>query len=341
MISGVSMERAVVAALAQLPAPILRAMSGGTPKPVDGQVLDPQLQLVLFLDAKMGRPPLEALSVPKARQRAASFPKLLGLAPTKMSRVENLKVDGVPARRYVPPAVDTDGPVLVFYHSGGGVVGSIDEHDGAVRLIAKIAAAVVYSVGYRLAPEHRFPAAVDDALTAYRWVCRNGALDGGAPRRVAVAGDSVGGNLATVVAQEHRQGSLPAPCAQLLFYPWLDLSLGHPSYATFAEGYGVSTETIRWFRDLYLGVTPSEDPRLQLLDQDLKGMPPTVVSGAGFDPLRDEGRLYADRLESAGVLTRYLLYPSLSHAFLSFAGVIDGARQALVESVLCMKELLE
>ena len=229
----------------------------------------------------------------------------------------------VPARAPSGPA-----PGLVWFHGGGFVLGTIESHDSVCRSLASESGAIVASVDYRLAPEHRFPAGVDDAIAATRWVLQNGGSIGIDPHRVAVGGDSAGGNLAALAALALRDAPV-APAFQLLVYPATDLTRSLPSHRAFREGFALPEATILWFRDHYLPDLSLEgDPRVSpLFASDLSRLAPALVITAGFDPLRDEGRAYAERMRAAGVPVEYVCSEGSMHGFLHTAGPIhESAR---------------
>jgi acetyl esterase len=220
--------------------------------------------------------------------------------------------------------------VLVYFHGGGWVIGSVRSHDGVCRALAAEVGALVVSVGYRLAPEHRFPAAVEDALAATRWVSENAARLGGDPSRLFVGGDSAGGSLSAVVARELRD----RVHFQLLIYPSTDLTRNHASHTLFADGYLLTRAAMDWFCDHYVAAEHYRHPLgSPLHHDDLHGVPPAFIMTAGFDPLRDEGRAYAEKLRAAGVAIEHQLYPGLIHGFFSMAGAIGAARRAFGDAV--------
>jgi acetyl esterase len=231
--------------------------------------------------------------------------------------------------------------VLVYYHGGGWVIGSIESHDGLCARLATDARCTVVSVDYRMAPEHPFPAAVDDATDAFRWA-RGHALElEGDPTRVAVGGDSAGGNLAAVVSQQCAEGGEPGPSLQLLIYPATDLSRQSPSYTTYGEGFYLTRARMEWFKDIYIPVEERADVRASpLRSKALSRQPPALVITAGFDPLCDEGRAYADALEAAGVAVTYKNYQGLIHGFASMVGLVPAARAAYDDFVETFRNLL-
>jgi acetyl esterase/lipase len=241
---------------------------------------------------------------------------------------------GLRARHYAPPGSTPQPPLLVYYHGGGFTYGDLDTHDGLCRMLCRHAGVHVLAIDYRLAPEHPFPAAVEDARAALAWAFENAGRLGASPAAVGVGGDSAGGNLAAVVAQLAARDGGPAPVLQLLIYPVTDLSRRHRSRETFAEGYLLTESEMQWFEDNYLGRgrEAAADPRVSpLLAEDLTGLAPAIVVTAAFDPLRDEGEAYADALEAAGTTVVRRRYDGFIHAFTGATGVSRGSREAVVE----------
>lgn len=299
--------------------------------------LDPQVRAFLDEAEAHGDPPLETLPVAEARQAAAGALGSWAGEPEELPHVRNATIPGpdgaIPVRIYSPERAKP-GPALVYFHGGGWVVCDLDTHDVICRAIAGRSGAVVISVDYRLAPEHKYPAAVIDCYAATEWVAENVEPLGIDPRRIAVGGDSAGGNLAAVVSLQSRDEAGPHIALQVLVYPVTDLSsLETPSYREFAAGYGLTAPEMAWFREQYLART--EDARCiyasPLLAPDLSGLPPALVITAECDPLRDEGEAYARRLEAAGVPVRYTCYPGMIHPFFSLSGGVRQAREALAE----------
>src|SRR4051812_6049769 len=242
------------------------------------------------------------------------------------------------ARLYVPPGIPDPSPLLVYFHGGGYVCGDLDTHDSACRFLAAGAELRVLSVDYRLAPEHPFPAAVEDGLAALRFASDNAKSLGAGP--IAVGGDSAGGNLAAVVAQEAR-GEEHAPAVQLLIYPVTDWSRKAESYRLFREGFFLTEAEMDWYRAHYLPGDPgaARDPRASpLLADDLTGVAPACVVVAGFDPLRDEGIAYARRLEEAGVPTALRVYWGLVHGFVNATAVGRSPAAAMREVVETLRK---
>ncbi len=325
-------ERFASAALLRLPPRRLLALAAGRRIEIDGHVLNPQVQLALRLRALRRPPELHDLGPAGARAEFARQVALYSGRRRRDVRVRELCADGpagpIPVRLYVPRWASVPYPVLVYYHGGGGVIGDLDTHDPICGRLADEAGCAVASVAYRLAPEHPFPAGLDDAEAAYRWLFGQAPRLGGDPARFAVGGDSLGANLATNVARRVRDAA--APRFQLLAYPGVDFTMSSPSHRTLAEGYLLSDETMRWFRRHYLPAPElASDPVASpLWADDLAGLPPAYIATAGFDPLRDEGRAYADRLRDAGVAVTHRCESGLVHGFLSAADLIDEAGRA-------------
>jgi acetyl esterase len=298
--------------------------------------LDPQARAVLDQMAAMGGPPLHEMPVSEARKSFAALATMQG-EPEAVAKAEDRTLPGaaagIPVRIYTP-AGKGSLPVLVYFHGGGWVIGNIETSDGLCRTLANAAGCIVVSVDYRLAPEHPFPAAVDDAYGAALWAVENAASFGGDPSRVAVGGDSAGGNLAAVVAQAARDRGKPALTFQLLVYPVTDAACDTPSYGENADGYLLTRDAMRWFWNHY---TRSDADRRNphaspLRAGSLTGLPAALVITAEFDPLRDEGERYARRLRDAGVPVQLTRYEGMIHGFFAMSGVIEQGRKAIQEA---------
>ncbi len=320
------------------PGPVLRRLAGGPRQPVEGQALDAGVELVIALAAISGGLDYADKTPARARFELEASARVFTGRPRRLQRVDDHVVGGsaggIPVRVYVPRGLARPAPLLLYFHGGGWVVGSIDSHDGQCRMLADEAGCIVVSVGYRLAPEHRFPAAVDDAVDAWRWVLSNAGRLGADAARLAVGGDSAGGNLAAVLCQQVRALGLAMPAFQLLVYPATDLRRATASYQSFRAGYLLEAPTMAWFIAHYLErADECTDPRASpLLADDLTGLPRACVVTAGFDPLRDEGRAYAERLRQARVPVTDVCHPELIHGFMGMAGALPAARRAALET---------
>jgi acetyl esterase len=238
----------------------------------------------------------------------------------------------IAVRAYTPPDLPWPSPALVYFHGGGWVTGSVATHDPFCRLFAQKIGARIFSVEYRLAPEHKFPAAFDDAVAAFRWIASHAEELGADPKKIGVAGDSAGGNLSAVVSQKTAREPL-RPALQVLLYPAVDARCGHASHATFGTNYFLTSQMIEWYLGHYLARDEERlDPTVSpLLAADFRGLSTALVYTAGFDPLRDEAREYCDRLSDAGVRARYVCQETLAHGFVLMGGAVDAARRAVDE----------
>ncbi|MDY7103287.1 MAG: alpha/beta hydrolase [Actinomycetota bacterium] len=297
--------------------------------------LDPAAQALLQQMAEADQPPLNEMSPTEAREVAAALADLGGPGED-VGSVEDRTIPGpggqIPIRIYSPLA---PGPhaVLVYFHGGGWVLGDLDTLDPACRALCNATPIVVVSVDYRLAPEHAFPAPLDDCVAATQWVAANAASIGADPTRLAVGGDSAGGNLAAAVTLRARDAGGPAISYQALIYPVTDHDLGTESYSVNGDDYFLTRDMMGWFWDHYLGgggdgsdplASPLRAPRLD-------GLPPATVLTAEFDPLRDEGEAYAARLRDAGVSVRVHRYDGQIHGFWQMGGVMPAAKEAVAE----------
>lgn len=308
--------------------------SGGTPRTVRGMTLDPRLQFIEARARERARP-LEEVSPQTFRAQTEALSATFGGPRVRNVRRQRVHISGrshsVPARIYLPTVRDNTAAMLVYYHFGGGVVGSLENCERLCALIAKLSGAPVLSVEYRLAPEHKYPAGLDDARAAYVWAVENAARFGAPSGRVAVGGDSQGGNFAAIVAQEMRGARTAQPVLQLLIYPGLDMVSETASMREFADAYPLTAETLDYFMKRYLpeGTDPS-DPRVSPgRVQNLSGLPPALIYTAGFDILLDQGAGYAERLQQAGVKVSYTRFDSLSHGFIAFPSAAPAAEAAL------------
>lgn len=326
----------VVSALCRLPDRVQVLMSGGKPIVRDGLTLSPELQLVLSVNARRGELAITTPDALRKQQRAAA--RLIAGRPVPVASVRDLEIDGAAgplrARHYVPENGE-GAPLLVFLHGGGFVFGDLDTHDSPCRMLCKHGGMHVLAIDYRLAPEHRFPAAVDDALAALRWAQSHAGEMGADPARVGIGGDSAGANLSAAVAQLAVADGGIGPTCQLLVYPAVDRTRPYPSIDLFADGFFLTRASIDWFHTQYSGTDTGvhdRDPRLGPLHaESLAGLAPALVVTAGFDPLRDEGEAYAAALRAAGTTTVLRRFDSLIHGFFNMTGVSPVCRDAVIE----------
>lgn len=341
MAASPAAQRLVVRTLLSFPAPILRLMAGGGVVYKGGRTLDPRLQ---FLAAQARKAPgMETLSAEEARRGETQLAAFSAdLEPGV--RCEAVSVPGgegeIPARLYRPAPQDPEAPLMVWAHMGGGVIGNLDTSHAFCGLLARIVGCPVLSVDYRLAPEHRFPAGLEDVLAAYRWARDQAAAYGA--KGVAIGGDSMGGNFAAIVCQELKRAGEPQPVAQLLVYPCTDVASETPSMTTYADAFPLTRSMMDWFMGHYM--TPDADPadpRLSpLRTADLAGLAPAVIATAGFDPLVDQGEAYARALKAASVPVRYRCYDGLCHAFTAFTGAVPAADAACREIAALVRDVL-
>ncbi len=336
------LKRLVAAALIRAPHPLVKLYYAGRLEHTNGFTIDAKAQLVGRLINRF-RVPGQLPTVPEARAQLEILFRLFERRPPPIHKVSGIEIPGpegvVPGRLYRPRETSEPLPVLAFYHGGGWIQGSLDSHDGMCRRLASWADCVVVSVDYRLAPEHPFPAAVDDCFAAFRWLVSEAASIGGDANRVAVGGDSAGGNLAAVVALLARDRGQTRPAFQLLIYPGLDFRMDTESHRRLADTYMLTRERMEWYAGLYLGDSGAgRDPRASpALADDLRGLPPALVITAGFDPLRDEGRDYAEALRAAGVEAEHRCFEGMIHAFASMPAAFRQADEALRLSAAALR----
>lgn len=296
--------------------------------------LDPQAAALLETVDAMGQPPTYALSVESARARLRELMAGQG-EDEPVDRLEEFSIGGpdgpIPVRLYAPAG--TGHPLLVFYHGGGWAVGDLETHDPVCRRLSNAAGCAVLSVDYRLAPEHPFPAAIEDAYAALEWAAEHAGRVNCDPSRLAVGGDSAGGNLAAAVSLMSRDRDGPAIAHQSLIYPAVASPAVHefPSYEENSQGYLLEAASVEWYLERYLPdpVDHRNAYAAPLLAREYADLPSASVLTAGFDPLRDEGREYADRLESAGVSVERHEYDGMIHGFVNLLDHLDAAGEAL------------
>lgn len=328
--------------LPRIPNPVKRLLLGGRSVTIDGNTLDTTLQLMLVGMSAVGLNALVAspdavVARTQLRILAASFKQDIPVAQVTDLSIPG-PVDPIPARHYRP--IDGDGqPLLVFYHGGGQVIGDLETHDDLCRQICREGGLHVLSVDYRLAPEHKAPAGADDAYAAFVWALDHAGELGADPGRVAVGGDSAGGNLAALVSLRARDEAR-LPTLQLLFYPVTNWAGETRSQTLFAKGFFLTKNDLNLCRKQFLdgADVDAADPRVSpLLTDDLAGLPPALLLTAGFDPLRDEGRQYADAMRAAGVTVDYREFGSLIHGFANFFPQGGGSATAVAETISALR----
>jgi acetyl esterase len=339
------LEHRFARTLLRLPPSLQILLSGKPQVRHDGLALHPEVQLLLALRQRLGAVPLSALPPEEARRRLRRESLVHAGEQVPVGSVRELVLETatgpLKARHYAPESQGQRRPLLVFFHGGGFVLGDLDTHDPACRLLCRHAEVHVLAVEYRLAPEHRFPAALEDARAAFAWACEHAEALGADPARIAVGGDSAGGNLSAALSQLAVRDGGPAPVLQLLLYPALDRRTERASLEHFAEGFFLTRADIAWFQNHYSGGNPCEDPRISpLLCRELSGLPPALVITAGFDPLRDEGEAYALALQNAGTQVTLRRFDGLVHAFANMAGVSRACLDAVVEIASMLRRLL-
>jgi acetyl esterase len=301
-------------------------------------MLDQEVRTLLDLMEKAvaeGRPKLHTLPYKVGRAAVDKMSEDSEAAPPDVAEVDDGAFTGpasqIAFRRYRPLGSAAGPlPTLIYYHGGGFVIGSIETHDSTCRRLANKSRCQVISIDYRLAPEHPFPAPIDDSLAAFRQIRDKAASFGADSARIAVGGDSAGGNIAAVVCQACKQSGEPMPAFQMLIYPATDYRKQSASRQKFAEGYFLTKELMDWFSKAYVPAgSDLADLRLSpLLAKDVAGLPPAFILTAGYDPLRDEGRAYAERLIDAGVKTTYVNYPGTIHGFFSLTRFLQQGLRA-------------
>ena len=309
--------------------------------------LDPQADAMLKQMEKDGVPDISEMSVPQARMFLQNAFAAMVPNPEPMAEVHDFTVPGpagrLPVRLYKPEGASATPPLVVFFHGGGWVIGTIESHDAPCRALASASGCAVASVEYRLAPETSFPAAPEDCYAATRWLADNAAEFGVDGDRLAVAGDSAGGNLAAVVALMARDRGGPTISYQVLIYPAVDVQGEYPSRTENAEGYFLTGRAMEWFYGHYIqDDSAAKEPLASpLLAEDHSGLPPAIVITAGYDPLRDEGEAYAEKLRAAGVEVKSSRYDSTIHGFTSMIGALDDARKSIDEMGQALRAALK
>ena len=309
--------------------------------------LDPLLKAFLDQMAAQPQPKLWELEPPAAREAMVALMQLVGPKDVPIGKVANLAIPSpngdIPARSYTPVAAGGEPlPALIFFHGGGFVIGSVETHDGLCRMLANLSACRVISIEYRLSPEHKFPAAVEDAFAATSWIEKNAAQLGVDANRLAIGGDSAGGTLSAVVTQMARDAGAPNLAFQILLFPATHMGANTVSRRAFAEGYFLEGKTIEWFFNHYFAAGADRDhPHASpLLADKFIGLPPAYIMIAGFDPLHDEGVEYAEKLRAAGVPVTVDDYPEVVHDFIYLQAVLPQAAEALGAVANALKQAL-
>jgi acetyl esterase/lipase len=328
-------QKAMLGLFKRLPDSMLVKMSGGTPTVIAGRTLDPMIQFIAVQGAQ--NPPMTSMTPQEARLAMDEGFSLTQNSLHRLASIEDRLIPGpagdIPVRVYTPSGAKNPLPILQYMHQGGCVIGGLDSCHGFCTMLADVARCLVVSVDYRLAPEHPFPAAPEDAVAAFLWLRKHGDDWGGDSDRMAVAGDSAGGGLSAVLTHALKKEGLPQPLCQALIYPWVEALADTQSYSDFGKTYPMDKATMEWFGSHYL-TSPEDasDTRVSpSRETDFAGLAPALVYTAGFDPLHDEGEAYAGKLRDADVPVTYRSYDSLSHAFTALGGAVPAAHRALLE----------
>lgn len=335
-----SLQAKIIRWILKLPPKWLLRIAGGEPTTIGGRTLDPVFQFLAH--GASSQPHMATLSPDEAR--AGMDQVATTLAPefqpgVSVSNVAiELKDRSIPARIYRPNDQDPNVPLMVYYHMGGGVIGNLDTCHAFCGILAARVKCPIVSVDYRLAPEHKWPAGLDDATEAYFWALGKAEDLGAPPGRAFLAGDSMGGNFSAIIAQETKRKGLPLPDLQVLIYPALDVSSEYPSTEIYRDAYPLDQNTMDYFMSHYLPEgTDLTNLRLSpILETDLSGLPKALIFTAGFDPLVDQGEEYHKRLKQAGVASSYACYDSLAHGFTAFTGIsriADDACREIADAV--------
>lgn len=317
--------------LMKIPSPVIKRLAGD-PVVVNGRTLNPEMQLLLKLQRLEG-PAVESLPISRARRQIVSSSKLVG-GKQPIGAVTDRTIDGpggpLPLRFYTPRGLSGPAPALLFFHGGGWIYGNLDSHDALCRFLAEEAQVRVIAVDYRLAPEAPFPAAWDDCWAAWKWISEHAQGLGIDPTRIAVGGDSAGGNLAAITALHAAEEDGVKPAFQLLIYPATDFVEVSESRMTYADGFFLTKGFMDLAQENYLvGNEDKADKRLSPLHHDPKGVAPAYVVTAGFDPLLDEGKAYADKMVEAGVKVEYVCEDGLIHGFANMVAFGRSAPRAV------------
>lgn len=310
------------------------------PKPSWAPQIKDEMQVVMDKLVSYGAPPIESLTAQEARQQPTPTTAIIDVMKEKNIPMppgmcdtmgKDIPVQGgiIRARIYTPKNNNVLFPVIVYYHGGGWVIADLDTYDASAKGLAEQTNAIVVSVHYRQAPEYKFPIAHNDAFAAYKWVLQNASSMNGDSKKIAVAGESAGGNLAANVSIMARDQNIMVPLYQVLVYPVANNDMNSESYKKNAQAKPLNKPMMEWFAKNYLpSVSTSADPRISLVKSDLKALPPTTIIAAEIDPLLTEGKLLADRLQEAGVTVNYKRYNGVTHEFFGMAAVVPEAKEA-------------
>ncbi|MEQ9505966.1 MAG: alpha/beta hydrolase [Hyphomonas sp.] len=339
-----SLQRILAKTFASLPGGLIVKLAGGEALTIEGRTLEPQLQMIAW----NGRaaPPMSTLPAETVQAGVKAQLALLEDVVGEGTSFSNLTIPGpdgntIPARMYRPASQDPRHPLIVYFHMGGGVVGDLETCHAWCAMLAQGAQAPVLSVDYRLAPQHKFPAGLDDCIAAYLWGVEHAHQFGAPKGKASVGGDSMGGNFSAIITQKMKREGGPLPTLQLLIYPAIDISKDYPSKTSFSKTFSLSQDTMDWFMKQYLpdGFDPKDLRVSPGQETDLAGLSPAVVVTAGHDPLSDEGDEYAARLKAAGVAVVHKRYDALAHAYTAFTFISPGARAACHEMATMVHDI--
>jgi acetyl esterase len=320
------------------------------PAPEWGKTIHPEMQTVIEKLVSYGDKPIESLSAPDARKNHTPTDAVMDLikennivlpAPGVDTTGKDIPVSGgnIHLRIYTPKAGKGPFPVIVYYHGGGFVIANLDVYNASAQGLAEQTGAVVVSVAYRLAPEHKFPTAHNDSFAAYKWVTENAAAINGDPKKIAVAGESAGGNLAANVSIMARDKKIMVPVYEVLVYPIAQADMNTPSYTAYAKAHPLNKPMMAWFTAKYVSaMSEAKDPRISLVNANLKGLPPTTIITAEIDPLNNDGMMLADKLKAAGVTVDSKNYTGVTHEFFGMAAVVPEAKDAQAYAAAQLKK---
>lgn len=329
------LQKLIVRTLMKLPESWILKLAGGEPVVIDGRTMDPRVQLLAAQGAKA--PSMTTLPIEEARKNADDGLAMLDGKPRRTVAVLNRTIPGpggdLHVRVYTPAGATGPLPGIVYYHMGGCVIGGLETCNTFCSILADDCRAIVVSVDYRLAPENKFPAPMEDAISSYQWVADNAEALGIDNTRLGIGGDSAGGWLSAVVCQHRKKEGLPQPKAQLLIYPATDVTAEGGSRESCKDVYPLTVEIMDWFMDQVMN-SPEEKNDVRASpakSDDVSGLAPAIITTAGFDVLRDQGEAYANQLRAAGVPVTYRCYDSLCHAYTAFSGTVPAAKAACEE----------